>query len=141
MPALFRRHHVWLPTLWGALVVLVALAFFFRDWTAYVSLLSVALFFVRGESGFESPYLVLTIISGAVFLLKDYFPWSHQFLNTAVGIGFGTVFVYVFADIRFLANDPFTVFIEVIYNVLVGVLVYSALKRLISYETQFRTSH
>lgn len=121
------------------LAILITLAFFFRQWASFVSFIAIAAIFSKENAGFSAPYLALTLIAGALFFLKERFPGT-RFFNVAVGIATGTLLTYLAIDFTFLSNDPFTVFIEVIYNVLVGMLVYLFTEKTIGYETEFRAS-
>ncbi|MEK7554615.1 MAG: hypothetical protein AAB518_01355 [Patescibacteria group bacterium] len=121
------------------LVLLLTLVFFFREWKSYAALIAIATIFSKTEIGFSSPYIVIAIISACVFLVKPHFP-GHRFFNVILAVIAGTIITYVITDLKFLGNDPFTVMIEVVYNVLVGIVVYLLAERIIGNETEFRTS-
>ena len=119
------------------LVVLIALSFFMTNFFYYLFLVLVAGIFLKFEAAFELNNLIFTFIIFAVYWLERKLP-GRPFLNNIMLIAVSTLIFYALADFAFLNSYPLTVFKEVVYNIILGILVFLISRRSLFHEKGFR---
>jgi hypothetical protein len=105
------------------LTVLIILSFFTSGVFSYFIFLFVGAVLLRFSSSFDPALLALLVTALGAFALHRRLPW-HDGINNLVLIGVGTVLFYILADFHFLTIDPFTLFGEAVYNMVVGTALF-----------------
>lgn len=121
------------------LVVLIALSFFMTNFFYYLILVLVAGIFLKFEAVFELNNLAFTLILFAVYWLERKLP-GRPFLNNVLLIAVSTLVFYALVDFTFLNSYPLTVFKEMVYNIILGILVFFISRRFLFHEKGFRAS-
>lgn len=110
------------------LVVLITLSFFVGELVTYSILLLLMGLLLRVGGGFEPTILALTILALLVFGLGRHLA-GKPFFNNIFLVAAGTLAFYVLADFRFLARDFLGVLGEMVYNVILGVIIFLLARR------------
>ena len=121
------------------LTVLIALSFFTANFFYYLILVLVAGIFLRFELTFETVNIVFTFLTLSVYWLEGKLP-GRPFFNNILLVAGSTLIFYALADFSFLTSYPLTVFSEMLYNVILGALVFFLSRRYLFHEQGFRTS-
>lgn len=104
------------------IAVLITLSFFIADWFAYLSLVLVAVFFLRFHPGPESIDFILTALALAVFGLGKLIPGKTIF-SIIFLIAIATPTLYFIGDLDFFQSNFLTVFQEMFYNIILGLFI------------------
>jgi hypothetical protein len=81
------------------------------------------------HEGIGSEIVFLWGVSVAAFLARRILPW-HAFLNALAMIVIGTVLFYAALDIGFLYREPSILIQELVYNSVIGGILYGLLQRI-----------
>lgn len=119
------------------LVVLVALSFFVPKFYEYLILVLEAVLLLRFETRFEVSLLIFAGLAFVVFWLCEKMP-SSNFLNNMILAGTATILFYLISDWFFFARETALIFKEAVYNIAIGMIVFSALN-LLNYGKKNRT--
>ncbi len=108
------------------MVLLIALAFIPDKFYEYLWFVVLGLFILKFQSGFDGALLGVGLITIAAFWLGREMPWHWIVNNTALVVA-GTLVVYILAKPSFILSNWLVVLGEIIYNVIIGTLLFFAL--------------
>ncbi len=108
------------------MVLLVALSFIPDKFYEYLWLVVLGLFVLKFQSGFDGGLLGTGLIAIAAFWLGREMPWNWIFNNTVLVV-IGTLTSYILAKPSFILDGWLVVLGEIIYNLIIGTLLFSAL--------------
>ncbi|TSC88907.1 MAG: hypothetical protein G01um10143_804 [Parcubacteria group bacterium Gr01-1014_3] len=107
------------------MVLLIALSFLPDKFYEYLWFIVLGLFFLKFQSGFDGALLGTGLIAIAAFWLGREMPWNWIFNNTVL-IVVGTLATYILAKPSFIIGSWLVVLGEIIYNVIIGTLLFFA---------------
>ncbi len=110
------------------LVVLTTVSFFVVDWLSYLILVLLAGIFLRFQTGFELVNLSFVFIILALFVIGRKLP-GRGIINNMFLIFLGTLALYLTADFNFLYGYPIIVLKELIYNIILGTIIFALAMR------------
>lgn len=110
------------------LVLVLTFGFFLNNFWHYLILSLVGVLILKIAPGLDIQTLVLLILLLAAFYLKKYL-FTQPIINNAFLIAAGTLLFYIFADFNFLIYNTPTVLLEIIYNTIGGLIVFSLLEK------------
>lgn len=108
------------------MVLLIVLSFLPEKFIEYLWLVTLGLFFLKFQSGFDGGLLGVALISIAAFWLGREMPWQWAMNNTIL-IFAGTFAVYILARPSFILDHWLVVLGEIIYNLIIGTLLFFAI--------------
>lgn len=111
------------------LVLTLAFGIFIEDLWHYLALSLVGILMLKTALGLDSQTLALLIILLAAFYFKDHL-FGKPIINLVFLIIVGTLLFYLFLDPRFLISGIFILFLELIYNVITGLVAYLTLEKI-----------
>lgn len=123
-----------------SLVVLIVTAFFITNSLNYLILVLIAGVFLRFEPGLDLANIVFTMIALASFLAIKKMP-GQPFLINLFLIALSTFVFYLVLDWRFLAGEAFIVGGEMVYNVILGSILFAFFDKFLGYEKKFRFTY
>jgi len=104
-------------------VTLAALAFFISSAPFYALLAVFADVIIRFHPFFDRVDFAFLVVVLASYWLSDRLP-SKPFVNYVMIVTFGTFLFYLIAAPSFILKAPFSVFFEVVYNNIVGFIIF-----------------
>lgn len=108
----------------AVLVVLIVVSFFSENTLFYILLALVGALFVRATPTIFDPLAVATtILALLVFFLQRRMVWPGM-LGTILTVGATTILLYVGIAPGFLWQHPGLVGLELVYNVVIGLVVF-----------------
>lgn len=115
-------------TFWGVkpnltLVLLITLTFFLGETISYLLLLFLVVVILKRGGGFDAGVLALTVLALASFWFSRKLP-GQAFLNNIFLLAAGTLAFYLLTDFRFLGSDFLAVLEEMVYNVILGIVIF-----------------
>ncbi len=105
------------------LVILIVLSFLFDQFIPYIWLVLLGLFTLKFQAGFDGGLLGVGLISISAYWLSREMPWKRIY-NNSVLIVAGTIVSYVLAKPSFLSGFWLVVVGEIIYNLIIGSLLF-----------------
>ncbi len=112
-----------------ALAVLVTLAFFISTASVFLVLVVLALIALWFEPVVTLELIIFALLALGAFFLSQRLP-GKSFVNNLILIGLLTLVFYLIADYRFIVGDPLTVLGEMVYNIILGGVLFAFLTRL-----------
>jgi len=121
------------------LALLAVFAFFISDWIGYLILIFISGLTLRFQGGLDIGAAAVTVTAILIFALRNKFPGA-RFVDAMLAVVVGTLAFYAIAHISLFRSDPLTIFIEMVYNSIVGAGAYLIASQFLVYEKGFRTS-
>jgi len=118
------------------LATLIVLAFFLEEWFIYLGLVLFAAILLNFRVVFDAAIGVFMLVCIFMFAFRRFFP-AIRFVNSLVAVLFGTILFYGIIDYQFLLENPFTIFIELVYNIGVGIVTYALAAKFFGYAKEF----
>jgi hypothetical protein len=116
---------------------LAVLSFFTASAARYFLFVFAAVLVLQVHSDMALALLAVGAVAIGAFVLAKKLPWT-PLLSCSFLLAAGTPVFYAIADLGFLIRDPFTVFAEMTYNVVIGLFLYFIVKSLMRYERKTR---
>lgn len=126
----FLQHSGWF-TVTGiranfVMVLLIVLSFISESFLEYLWLVVLGLFTLKFTAGFDGALVGVALIALAAFWLGREMPWQWLMNNTILII-VGALAVYLLGQPSFLLDRWLVVAGEIIYNLIIGTLLFFAL--------------
>lgn len=108
------------------LPLLIAAAFLIKDLLSLVILILAAILFLRFQPIFFWPSAAAGLIALAIFAARRYLPWRDS-INLPFLLFAATAIFYAIVDWRYLTSSYSLVFLEAVYNTIIGSTVFTVL--------------
>lgn len=108
------------------LPLLLAAAFLLKDFLSLAILILAAILFLRFQPIFFWPSAAVGLIALATFAARGYLPWQ-DLINLPLLLLAATVIFYAMVDWQYLTSSYYLVFLEAVYNTIIGSTVFVVL--------------
>lgn len=107
---------------------LVVAALFVPTFIHYLPVVAIGILALRFSLLFGKEFIILGILALLAFFVIQRLP-GKAWVNVILLIAMGTMILYFLTDSSFITEHPATVFLEVAYNSMVGIVLFFAARR------------